>query len=151
MKKLAVLLTLFIIIAGCSAKEGVDLSGQQLYGYQPNTTLRKERTSSLVEEQQIGEHTLLKYEDGVSFLITPENSILSIEAPSEMEPKDSGNGIRSGDAVDKVIQRWGESFSTRTEQGATIYTYQDSTHHFILEYWTVEDKVHTIRFKAEIK
>lgn len=150
MKKLVVFL-IFIIMTGCLAKEDVDLSGQKLYGYHPNATLQKERTSSIVEEQKIGENTLLKYEDGISFLITPENSILSIQAPSEMEPTDSRNGIKRGDSVDKVVQRWGKSFSTRTEQGAKIYAYKDSKNNFILEYWTNEDKVHTIRFKTDIK
>ncbi|KIL36438.1 hypothetical protein SD71_07425 [Cohnella kolymensis] len=71
------------------------MSGQRLYGYQPNTELPKERAPLMVEEQKIGEKTM--------------------------------------------------------EQGAEIYTYKDSKHNLILEYWSTEEKVQTIRLKTEIK
>jgi hypothetical protein len=148
MMKLTVFLICMIII-GCSAAEPIDLSGQQLYGYKPNSKLNKERTSPIVEEQKIGDNSLLRYQDGVSFLITPNNSILSVEASSELEPMDSRDGIRRGDSMTKVAQRLGKSFTTRTEQGAKIYTYDDSKNSLILEFWTTEDKVQTIRFKKK--
>ncbi|WP_442598637.1 hypothetical protein [Neobacillus sp. D3-1R] len=151
MKKLFIFLIFIFVIAGCSAAKEVDLSKQQLYGFQPNTKLQKEQLPSLTEEQQAGENTLLRSGDDVSFVITPQNTILSIEARSEMKPIDSKDGIRQGDSVDKVVQRFGKSFSTRVEQGSKIYTYQDLKNHLFLEFWTSNDKVDVIRLKTQFK
>lgn len=94
MKKLFVFL-ICIVIAACSAAKHIDLSGVKLYGYKPDTTFQKERKSPLAEQKMIGENTLLAYEDGISFLVTPDHSILSIEAPSELEPMESRDGIQA--------------------------------------------------------
>ncbi|USB33087.1 hypothetical protein [Paenibacillus sp. YPG26] len=150
MKKLFIFLS-FLIIAGCLRVGDIDLSGQALYGYKPNTPFEKERAYPIVEEINIGTNHSIRYEDGIDFIVSPENIILSIETRSEMKPFESRDGIRQEDSVDKVIQKLGKKYSTRIEQGAKVYTYQDSKNKLIEEFWTVDGKVQIIRLKAKDK
>lgn len=55
----------------------------------------------------------------------------------------------AGDSVDKVIKKLGKKYSTRIEQGAKVYTYQDSKNKLIQEFWTVDGKVQIIRLKTK--
>ncbi|GMK37025.1 hypothetical protein PCCS19_00780 [Paenibacillus sp. CCS19] len=150
MNKLLIVLS-FLIIAGCLSVSDIDLSGQELYGYQPNTLFEKERAYPIVEEKIIGTNLSLRYEDGIRFIVSPENIILSIETRSEMKPLESRDGIKQGDSVDKVIKKLGKKYSTRIEQGAKVYTYQDSKNKLIQEFWTVDGKVQIIRLKTKDK
>jgi hypothetical protein len=148
MKKLFILLSL-LIIAGCLRVGDTDLSGQELYGYQPHTPFEKERAYPIIEEKNIGTNLSLRYEDGIRFIVSPESIILSIETHSEMKPFESRDGIRQGDSVDKVIKKLGKKFSTRIEQGAKVYTYQDSKNKLIQQFWTVDGKVQIIRLETK--
>ncbi|ANE45865.1 hypothetical protein SY83_05595 [Paenibacillus swuensis] len=148
MKKILIFIS-FLIFAGYLRVGDIDLSGQELYGYQPNTPFGKERAYSIVEEENIGTNLSLRYEDGIRFIVSPDNIILSIETRSEMKPFESRDGIRQGDSVDKVINKLGKKYSTLIEQGAKIYTYQDSKNQLIQEFWTVDGKVQIIRLKRK--
>jgi hypothetical protein len=144
-------LAIFLVVLGCSSVATTDLSNEKIFGYKPNNALQKERKAKLLNEDKLGENRLLMYEDSVRILVNSQNSILSIEAPSELEPIHSQDEIKKGDSIDKVIKRLGKSFTTRNEQGAKIYTYNDLKHNLQMEYWTVDEQIQIIRFHTEIK
>ncbi|RKN85837.1 hypothetical protein D7M11_05745 [Paenibacillus ginsengarvi] len=95
----------------------------------------------------IGNRKKYTFIHSLGLVVSEIGTLSSISIQGEDSEFTTEKGIRPGDSVEKVIENYGAPRKQYSDQGAQVKVYRDRKNKLSLEFWTVENKVHTIRLK----